>query len=92
MSDVLIRDVPADDLERLRDAAAEHGESMQSYLLDALRAQATYERRQDVLAELTEQHRGKSPVPESERSAVLDAIAEAHERRSAELGGSGRDR
>ena len=39
MSDVLIRDVPADDLDQIRSAAAEKGTSVQNYLRDAVHAQ-----------------------------------------------------
>lgn len=85
MSNVLIRDVPADDLEQIRSAAAEQGTSLQSYLLGAVRAQAAYLRRQDALARLARRLQEKQAVPDDERKAVLDAIDAAHEQRADQL-------
>lgn len=85
MSNVLIRDVPADDLDQIRAAAAERGTSLQSYLLDALHAQATYLRRKAALARTAERLRSQREVPTEERSAVLQAIAGAHDERSDQL-------
>jgi hypothetical protein len=85
MSDVLIRDVPADDLDQIRAAAAERGTSVQSYLRDAVHAQAVYLRRQTALTRTAERLRSRSEVPTEERAAVLQAIASAHDERSDQL-------
>ena len=85
MPNVLIRDVPPDDLEQIRSAAAERGTSLQNYLRDAVHAQATYLRRQAALARTAERLGGRPAVPEQERRAVLDAIDEAHEERAGQL-------
>lgn len=87
MSDVLIRDVPAEDLERIRAAAVARGESLQSYLRDALQAQASYLRRQDALKRAEDRLSDRPQVPEGERQAVLDAVEAAHVSRADELGG-----
>jgi hypothetical protein len=86
MSDVLIRDVPADDLDQIRAAAAERGTSLQSYLRDAVHAQAVYLRRQSALARAAERLRGQGEVSDDERNAVLQSIADAHDERSQQLG------
>ncbi|MDN5917336.1 MAG: hypothetical protein L0I76_19940 [Pseudonocardia sp.] len=77
MSDVLIRDVPPDDLARIRDAAAERGMSLQAYLLGTVRAQVVYLRRQDALAASEARLSGRSGVPAEERDAVRDAAQRA---------------
>lgn len=86
MSNVLIRDVPVDDLEQIRAAAAEQGTSLQAYLLTAVRAQAAYLRRQVALVRAADRLRANAAVPEHERDAVLDAIDAAHQRRADQLG------
>ncbi len=78
MSNVLIRDVPPDDLEPIRAAAAAQGTSLQSYLKAALHAQASYLRRQQALLRVAERLCAQPEVPEAERLAVLDAIDAAH--------------
>ncbi len=85
MPNVLIRDVPADDLEQIRSAAAQQGTSLQSYLRDAVRAQAVHLRRQAALTRTAERLRGRPDVPADERRAVLDAIADAHTERAEQL-------
>lgn len=85
MPNVLIRDVPADDLERMRSAAAARGTSLQSYLLAAVQAQAAYLRRQEALAKAAERLHDRPGVPADERRAVLDAIAQAHAERADQL-------
>jgi hypothetical protein len=82
---VLIRDVPAADLEQIRSAAADRGMSLQAYLRDAVHAQATHLRRRAALARTTERLRGRPGVSEGERGAVLDAIDDAHTERADEL-------
>lgn len=85
MSNVLIRGVPVEDLELIRSAAAERGTSLQGYLLQTVRAQAVYLRRQDALAKTAQRLHGWPEVPEAERGAVLDAVAAAHDERAGQL-------
>ncbi len=85
MSNVLIRDVPPDDLEQIRAAASERGTSLQNYLLEAVHAQAVYLRRQDALVKTAQRLQGKPEVPDDERVAVLDAIDAAHQERADRL-------
>jgi hypothetical protein len=85
MPNVLIRDVPADDLDQIRSAAATRDTSLQNYLRDALRAQAAYLRRQAGLTRTAERLRDRTEVPADERRAVLDAIADAHTERADQL-------
>lgn len=92
MPNVLIRDVPEDDLEQIRSAAADRGMSLQSYLRDAVHAQAIYLRRQATLAEAANRLRGRPRVPDNERQGVLDAIDEAHAERADRLSDGRRDR
>lgn len=87
MSNVLIRDVPADDLDEIRAAAAQRGTSLQSYLRDAVHAQAVYLRRQAALARVSERLRGQAAVPEEERRAVLEAVDSANDERADQLSG-----
>jgi hypothetical protein len=82
---VLIRDVPADDLEQIRAAAADRGMSLQAYLREAVHAQAAHLRRRAALARTAERLRGRSGVSEAERSAVLEAIDEANAERAEQL-------
>jgi acyl-CoA reductase-like NAD-dependent aldehyde dehydrogenase len=85
MPNVLIRDVPADDLDQIRSAAAARGTSLQSYLREAVHAQAAYLRRQETLTRAAERLRDQTEVPADERRAVLDAIADAHTERADQL-------
>lgn len=87
MPNVLIRDVPPDDLEQIRAAAAERGTSLQSYLLETVHAQAAYLRRQAALARTAQRLHGRRDVPEEERAAVLETVESAHDDRAAQLGG-----
>lgn len=89
MPSVLIRDVPSDDLDRIRAAASQEGESLQGYLLEALRAHAAYLRRQDALARIDDRLAGRPPVPEAEREAALGAIDFTSDERTADLGSRG---
>lgn len=82
---MLIRDVPPEDLERIRAAAAARGTSLQNYLLEAVRSQAGYLRRQEALSRTADRLRGHPEVPDSERVAVLDAIDTAHAERADQL-------
>jgi len=85
MTDVLIRDVPSDDLEEIRSAAAARGVSVQHYLREALHTQAAYVRRQAALARTAERLHGGSAVPDVERQAVLDAVDTAHAERADQI-------
>ena len=86
MSNVLIRDVPAEDLDQIRAAAAERGTSLQGYLREAVHAQASYLRRQAAIGRISERLRSQPEVPPEEREAVLQAIAAAHGERAEQLG------
>lgn len=85
MSNVLIRDVPPDDLEQIRSAAAERGTSLQNYLLEAVHAQAVYLRRQAALVKTAQRLQDKPGVPGDERAAVLDGIDAENEERADQL-------
>jgi hypothetical protein len=85
MPNVLIRDVPEEDLDRIRSAAAEEGVSMQSYLREALHVHASGQRRREALSRMAERLHGLPPVPEEDRQAVLDAMDEAVKERAEEL-------
>lgn len=85
MSNVLIRDVPSDDLEQIRSAAAARGTSLQKYLLEAVHAQATYLRRQNALATVAQRLQGTPEIADEERDAIRDAIDAAHQQRAAQL-------
>lgn len=85
MPNVLIRDVPAADLEEIRSAATDRGMSLQAYLRDAVHAQAAHLRRRAALARTAERLHGQPGVPEGERRAVLDAIDDAHIERADQL-------
>lgn len=85
MPNVLIRDVPGDDLDQIRSAAAERGTSLQNYLRDAILAQAAYLRRQAALARTAERLSGRPEVPDDERQAVLNAIADVHSELASQL-------
>lgn len=85
MPNVLIRNVPPADLEEIRSAAAEQGTSLQSYLREAVHAQAAYLRRQQALARTSHRLQGRPSVSDDERDAVLDAIDDAHAERADQL-------
>lgn len=84
---MLVRDIPPDDLDMIRLAAAEQGMSVQSYLRQTLRAQAAYLRRQATLSGIERRLEGRPVVPEGERAAVLAEIAAEQDRRADDLGG-----
>lgn len=86
MSNVLIRDVPPDDLEQIRTAAAKRGTSLQNYLREAVHAQAAYLRRQDALGQAARRLQTTPAVADAQRDAVLDAIDTEHEERAGQLG------
>jgi uncharacterized protein (DUF1778 family) len=82
VTNVLIRDVPPEDLDLIRSAAAERGTSLQGFLLGAVTAQAGYLRRQAALARAAERLHDRPGVPELERAAVLEAVDQAHAERA----------
>lgn len=86
MPNVLIRDVPADDLVQIRAAAAARGVSLQAYLLEAMRAQAAHVRRRAALSRTATRLAGRPAVDERDRTAVRDAIDDAHAERATQLG------
>ena len=85
MPNVVIRDVPPDDLEELRSAATEHGMSLQSYLLDAVHTQAAYLRRRAARQRTAERLAGRPAVSDEQRQEVLDALDAAHAARAEQL-------
>jgi hypothetical protein len=85
VTDVLIRDVPPEDLEQIRAAAAARGTSVQAYLLETVHAQAAHERRRAALAAAADRLHGRAPVTDAERQAVLDAVDAAHTERDDQL-------
>lgn len=87
MPNVLIRDVPPDDLGQLRAMAAERGTSLQTYLRGVLHAQAVYLRRQAAIVHISERLRGLPEVPDGERRAVLAAVDRVHDERAEQLSG-----
>ncbi len=60
---------------------------MQSYLRDAVHAQAVYLRRQAAIARTAERLRGQPVVPDSERRAVLAEVDRGHDERAEQLRG-----
>ena len=86
MANVLIRDVPPEDLDEIRAAAAARGVSLQSYLREAVHGQAAYLRRQSALNRMAARVAGQPPVTDEERYSVLDAIDVAHGERADQLG------
>jgi len=85
MSNVLIRDVASEDLEQIKEAAAERGTTLQAYLLETVHAQAAFLRRRDALARTVRHLHGRAQVSDTAREGVLDAIEAAHDERAAEL-------
>jgi hypothetical protein len=84
--DVLIRDVPPEDLDEIKAEAAARGVSLQSYLRQAMHSQAAYLRRRNSLRQVAARLAGQPAVPAEERAAVLDAIDYAHDERAERLG------
>ena len=60
---------------------------MQSFLRDAVHAQAVYLRRQAAIAGAAQRLQGQAEVPENERDAVLAAVDRAHHERADQLSG-----
>lgn len=85
MTNVLIRDVPSEDLDRIRAEASAQGVSLQSYLRDALHAQARHLRRREALNRTADRLRGGPDVPEQERQNVLESIDSDHTGRAEDL-------
>jgi acyl-CoA reductase-like NAD-dependent aldehyde dehydrogenase len=53
---------------------------------EAVHAQASYLRRQAAIGRISERLRSQPEVPDEERDAVLQAIADAHRARAEQLG------
>lgn len=85
MPNVLIRDVPADDLDQIRSAAVTRGVSLQAYLLEAMHAQAVHLRRRAALDRIAARLAHQPAVGEEDRAAVLKAIDDAHADRGTHL-------
>lgn len=83
---MLIRDVPHDDLEQIRSAAADRGLSLQAYLREGLHVQAAQLRRQAAVARVAARLEGRTPVSDAERRAVADVVDAAGAERARELG------
>lgn len=79
MSNVLIRNVPPEDLDKLRAAAAASGESLQSHSVAAVRSQAAYLRRRSALKVIQARLQGRAAVPEKERTLEAVGIPQALE-------------
>lgn len=77
MSDVLLRGVPAEDLEPIRAAASAAGASVQSYLRDTVHAQAVHLRRRAAITAAGQRLQGRAPVPAAERHAVQETLDRA---------------
>lgn len=86
---MVIRNVPGDDLERMRAAASAQGVSLHNYLRSVVEAEAAYLRRQEDLARTADRLRGRAGVTDEDREAVLTAIEDAHESRADDLGDPG---
>ncbi|GBE65166.1 hypothetical protein MFM001_16280 [Mycobacterium sp. MFM001] len=86
MPNVLIRDVPAKDLDQIRSEAAARGMSLQAYLREAMQAQAAHLRRRGALNRTAARLRRQPAVEEQDRQAVLEAIDGVHAERGARLG------
>lgn len=82
---MLIREVPEAELDQLKAAAKAQNMSLQSYLLDALHAQAAYLRRQAALNRVRDRLHGRPAVDELDRQAVLDAVDGALAERADQL-------
>ena len=82
---MLIRGVSPEDLEQIREAAAQRGTTLQAYLWETVHAQAAYLRRLDALARTAQRLHGRPQVPNEAREGVLDAIKAAHDERGDRL-------
>ena len=86
MSDVLLRGVPAEDLDLIRAAASAAGASVQRYLRDTVHAQAVHLRRQAAITAAEQRLHGRPAVPDAERQAVQDGTDRADADRGDQLG------
>ncbi len=73
MTSVLLRNLPDDEIATIKAAAAAAGVSMQSYLREAVHAQAEYFLRQEALRKISDSVRG-STIPEADREAIFDEM------------------
>lgn len=89
MTDVLIRNVPDVDMERIRAQAAEEHSSLQAYLTRLLQAHGDYLRRKDALAATRRRLAGLSAISSEDRAAVFAAMDDASEDRAGRLASGG---
>ncbi len=77
MSNVLLRDVPEDELTDLKAAAEAVGQSLQAYLrAHVIHAHVVYLRRLRAIAATEHRLTGRRPLPDSSREAAWDAAAD----------------
>jgi hypothetical protein len=77
VSDVLIRDLPEDELAEMKAAAAAAGRSLQSYLRsEVVHAHVVYLRRLRAIESAAERLAGRRPLPDESREAAFDAAAD----------------
>lgn len=77
MTDVLLRDVPEDELAELKTAAEAAGQSLQGYLrADVVHAHVVYLRRVNAVAASARRLAGRRPLPDASRQAAWDAAAD----------------
>lgn len=82
MSDVLLRDVPDDELAELKAAANAAGQSLQRYMrANVVHAHVVYLRRLGALAAAEQRLAGRRPLPDDVREAAWDAAADELEGR-----------
>jgi hypothetical protein len=77
MPDLLIRNVTDADLQLIREAAAQEGISMQSYMLRNVQRHATYLRRQATLATLRSERGHRAPISDEDRAVIRKAMYDA---------------
>jgi hypothetical protein len=81
VTNVLIRDVPEDDIAQLRADARAQGKSLQAYMLDLVHERAAAARNRRVVGQVAE--RLAATGPQVDDTTAVDVIAEARSRRSA---------
>lgn len=77
MSDVLLRDVPDDELAELKAAAEASSQSLQGYLRsDVVHTHVVYLRRLRAIAATERRLAGRRPLSNASRRAAWDAAAD----------------
>lgn len=84
MGDLLIRDVPELDVETLRAAASSAEQSLQRYLVEALRAHATFVRRQLTIDAIAQNLDHRTALSEADLRDAGDALTADLERSASE--------